>query len=301
MVVLVVGATGPVGLGGAICQQLRAAGKPVRALVRATADPARVAALREAGVELVPGDLKDRASLDAACQGVAAVVTTATTTLSRQEGDEIQSVDLDGQLRLIDAARAAGAPHFVYVSISGNIKVDSPLVQAKRTVEQHLQRSGLPYTILRPSFFMEVWLGPALGFDLANGQVRSYGDGQAPVSWIARDDVAAFAVAALDRPEARNATLELGGPEALSPLEVVRRFERRSSRQVAVELVPDAALQAQCAAATDPLQRSFAALMLSLAQGDAIAMGETLDAYPVPLTTIDDYLARLEADQPAAV
>ena len=52
---LVVGATGPVGLGGAICRLLRDQGEPVRALVRPTASPSRVAELRHMGVELVEG------------------------------------------------------------------------------------------------------------------------------------------------------------------------------------------------------------------------------------------------------
>src|SRR5437588_1516475 len=79
---LVVGATGM--LGGAVCRRLAAAGKPVRALVRSGSDPQRVEALRETGAETVLGDLKDDASLAAACNGAAAVITTAQTVVSRQ-------------------------------------------------------------------------------------------------------------------------------------------------------------------------------------------------------------------------
>jgi len=64
-------------LGGEICRRLAAAGAPVRALVRATSDPAKVEALQALGVELAQGNLCDRASLDAACQGVRAVISTA--------------------------------------------------------------------------------------------------------------------------------------------------------------------------------------------------------------------------------
>jgi len=90
---LVIGATGL--LGGEICRQLRQAGKPVRALTRATADPVKVEQLKRSGATLVQGDLKDRVSLDAACRGVATVITTASTTFSRQAGDSIQTVDLE--------------------------------------------------------------------------------------------------------------------------------------------------------------------------------------------------------------
>ena len=58
---LVVGATGLVGQG--ICRLLVEQGRPVRALVRCTSDPEKVARLRELGAELAHGDLKDPASL----------------------------------------------------------------------------------------------------------------------------------------------------------------------------------------------------------------------------------------------
>jgi uncharacterized protein YbjT (DUF2867 family) len=67
---LVVGTTGPVGLGGEICRQLRAAGQPVRALVRPTANADRLANLARIGVELIDGDLKKPRSLQKACQGI---------------------------------------------------------------------------------------------------------------------------------------------------------------------------------------------------------------------------------------
>jgi NADH dehydrogenase len=209
---LVVGATGPVGLGGEICRQLRATGKPVRALLRPTADPARVAHLRSIGVEFVEGDLKDRASLDAACQGIHTVISSATTTVSRQQGDTIEDVDLHGQVELVDAAKAASVERYLYVSFSGAIDGDFALRNAKRGVEQHLKQSGLAYTILRPTYFMEVWLSPIVGFDYPNAQATIYGAGRNPISWIARDDVACFAVMCLDNPATRNATFELGGP-----------------------------------------------------------------------------------------
>ena len=89
----------------------------------------------------------------------------------------------------------------------------------------------MTYTILQPTFFMEVWLSPALGFDAAQGTAQVYGSGQHKISWISFQDVAEFAIASLDNPAARNAVIELGGPEALSPLEVVKVFEKQSGRR----------------------------------------------------------------------
>jgi uncharacterized protein YbjT (DUF2867 family) len=289
--ILVVGATGF--LGRAICRRLTARGKPVRALVRPSAEPAKTAELARCGATLVQGDLRDRASLDAACRGVAAVITTASTTLSRQPGDSLQSVDLEGQLQLIEAARAAGVPRFVYVSYSHHIEVDCPLKTAKRAVEERLKRSGLTYTILAPTFFMEVWLGPALGFDIASGKAQIFGAGHNPISWISFEDVAQFAVLSLDHPAAHNATIELGGPDALSPLDVVHAAEGLTGRPFEVHNVPEETLSVQQRAATEPLEQSFAALMLAYAKGDPIDMKQTLKTFPVELLSVKDYTQRM--------
>jgi NADH dehydrogenase len=285
--ILVAGATGF--LGGEICRRLRERGESVRGLVRASSDPASVDRLRALGVETVVGDLRDRASLDAACQGVRGVVSTATTTRSRQPGDSIEATDEAGQCTLVDAARVAGVLRFVYVSYSGNIDDDESLTHAKRAVERRVRESGMTYTILRPSYFMEVWLGPALGFDFAGRKVTVYGSGEKGLSFISLGDVAEFAVRATHDPAAADATLELGGPEAVSPLEAVRVFEELAGARFEVQHVPEEALRAQRDAATDSLDRSFAALMLHYARGDEVPMRETLARFPVPLTPVREY------------
>lgn len=290
---LVVGATGMVG--GEVCKLLAAAGEEVRGLVRTASNPDKVAALRALGVKTVIGDLRDRASLDVACAGVDAVITTASSmpfAYVPREND-IRTTDLNGEISLIDAAVAANVRQFVYTSFSGNLDLDFPLRNAKRAVEQHLQRSGLTFTILRPSCFMEVWLSPALGFDAAGGKVVIYGTGHQPIAWIAAPDVARFAVASLTNPAAVNAVLELGGPANLSPLEVVSIFEKASGRTLDLQFVPAEALVAQQAAATDPMQQSFAALMRCVAMGDPIDMRATLKVFPRQLTSVEEFLHRM--------
>ena len=287
---LIVGATGL--LGGEICRLLAAQGKPVRALFRQSSDSEKVARLRGLGVEMVLGDLKDRSSLDKACGGVSAVVSTASSTMSRQEGDSIGSVDEQGQLNLIEAAEQAGVKHFVLISFP-NVDVDFPLQSAKRAVEDRLRRGRMRYTILQPTFFTEVWLSAALGFDPANGTAQIYGNGHNKISWISFQDVARFAVAALDRAGAANAVIQLGGPDALSPLEVVRLAEQAVGKTVNVQHVPEEALKAQRDSASDSLQQSFAGLMLYYARGDVIDMTDTLRALPVTrLKSVREYLQR---------
>jgi uncharacterized protein YbjT (DUF2867 family) len=281
---LIVGATGI--LGSEICRLLAEKGVPVRALVRSTSNQDIVAQLKALKAEVVIGDLKDRRSLDAACRGATAVISTASSTLSRQEGDSIESVDREGQVNLVDAAEAAGVKHFVLISFP-KVDVDFPLQRAKRAVEGRLQRSGMSYTILQPTFFTEVWLSPALGFDPKNGKAQVYGSGSRKISWISFQDVAKFAVAALDPRLAPNATIKLGGPEALSPLEAVRLAEQVVGKPIEVQHVPEEALRAQHGAATDSLQQSFAGLMLYYAGGDVIEMADTLRTFPIqPLKSV---------------
>jgi len=273
---LVVGATGM--LGGEVCRILASSGHPVRALVRKSSAPEKLSALEALGAEIAYGDLKDPASLAPACGGIRAVISTASSTLSRQEGDSIESVDERGQLNLVEAAERVGVAHFVLISFPP-IGVEFPLQSAKRAAEERLRRGPMTHTIFQPTFFMEVWLSPALGFDPANGRVRIYGEGHNPISWISCRDVATFAVAALDNPRANNAVIKLGGPEALSPLDVVQLAERMFGKKIAVEHVPEDALRGQHQSAANSLQKSFAGLMLSYAAGEVVEMGDTLRAF----------------------
>jgi NADH dehydrogenase len=286
---LVVGATGL--LGSEICHRLAAKNFPTRALVRETSDPSRIAELSRLGAELVYGDLRDAASLEEACDGVDAIITTASSMpFAYKKGEnDVRAVDSDGLMNLIEAASAAKVGRFVYTSFSGHIDLDFPLRNAKRAVEDRLRASGLEFTILRPSYFMEVWLSPAVGFDPAHGKAQLYGSGDRPISWISLKDVADFAVECLDHPLARNATLELGGPQAITPKEAVKTFEDVLEQSLEVTLVPEESLADQQDATADPMEQSFAGLMRAYARGDAIDMTETLAAIPVRMTSVSDY------------
>lgn len=81
-----------------------------------------------------------------------AVISTPTAILSQQSGDTFDTVDLHGQMHLVDAARTARVAHFVFVSVSGDLlkHSDNPLSAAKQAVENHLKQSELTYTIIEP-------------------------------------------------------------------------------------------------------------------------------------------------------
>jgi uncharacterized protein YbjT (DUF2867 family) len=288
MSILVVGATGMVGQRIALALHRQAGA--LSALVRGGASHPKAAPLVEAGVRIVDGDLTRPDTLARACAGVATVVCTATTMPTGAE-DGLRRVDHDGVLALIDAAEAAGAGKFVYTSYSDNLRIDSPLERAKRDCEQRLFDSRMDVVVLRPSFFMEVWLGPHLGFDPLNATARIYGSGDKKVSYISAANVADFAVAAALRPTGKQAILETGGPEPLSQLDAVRVFERVLGSTFRLEFVPGDALRQQHQS-PDPLQQTFGALMLGYEQGDVIAGAAALAAeYGVSLRSVSDYAA----------
>lgn len=288
--VLVVGATGV--LGTQIVLGLRATGRGVRALVRESSDPAKVAALRDAGAELVVADLKEPASLARACAGVSHLILTASSTLSRVEGDSIESVDRSGNLALIDAAKTAKVEHVVFVSFPRH-ELAFPLQDAKVAVEAALVDSGLGYTILQPPHFWEIWASPALGFDIAGGKARIFGTGEGQNSWISLHDVAKAAIAALDQPAPWNRVLAFGGPEPLSQLEIVRRAAALRGQDFELERIPAEALRAQLAGGGSDLERSFAALMLITGEGRWVFdPSEARAALGIELASIDEYLAK---------
>jgi uncharacterized protein YbjT (DUF2867 family) len=298
--VLVVGATGVLGM--EVCRQLAAAGKKVKGLVRISSQKEKVNGLHELGVETVPGDMKDPQSLHRAFKNVDVIISTATSTISYREGDSIETVDLAGQLNVAEAAGAAGVQRVVLISFPPYppMTPEFPLQSAKRAVENRLKSKNFTYTILQPTYLMEIWLGPALGFDYARARAIIYGEGKNKISWIAIKDVARFAVASIENPSARNAVIQLGGPDDLSVLDAVGIFEQESGRTFELQNVSDEALRAQMAAAQDSLNRTFSGLMIGLNDVGTIDMKETLRNFPIQLTSVREYARQMIAAETAA-
>lgn len=191
------------------------------------------------GTEIAVGDLKDPESLAAACRGVSVVVTTANS-VGRAGADTIESVDRRGNQDLVEAAAAAGVRRFVFTSALG-ASPDSPLpfLRAKAETEQHLRASGMEWTILQPNLFMDTWVPAVVGGPALEGKpVTIVGEGHRRHSFVAARDVAAYAVAALDHPQAAGRELVIGGPQPLSWQDVVRTFEAALGREVPTRSVP---------------------------------------------------------------
>jgi uncharacterized protein YbjT (DUF2867 family) len=289
MSILVVGGTGMVG--GATVRRLRERDVPVSALVRGGDRHPKAAALRELGVTILDGDITDTTSLQSACRDADVVVCTATS-MPTGADDGLRRVDREGTLALIDTAAAAGVDRFVYVSYSDNLRESSPLETAKRDCERRLMAGNMPSVILRPSFFMEVWLSPALGFDPSSGSVRTYGPGDARVSYVSAQNVADFAAeAATHRYPGRHTVVEIGGPRAISQHDAVAIFERALGKSIALQHVPVEALEAQ-RQSEDPLKQTFGALMVAYAKGDVIhGAAAAADEHRVELRSVEEYAA----------
>lgn len=202
--ILVTGGTGT--LGRIVAERLRAEGHEVRALSRSS--------------ETYPVDLVTGAGLDRAVAGVDAIVHCASTP-ARRGADEAAA------RRLIDAARTAGVPHLVYISIVGVDRVPLGYYRAKLAVERLIEASGLGYTVLRTTQFHD--LAYTIAQTLAKLPVVP-APGGARIQPIAVAEVADRLVElAVGAPAGR--VPDLGGPEVFTVRELVRAYLRASGKR----------------------------------------------------------------------
>ena len=229
--ILVAGGTGR--LGTRVVARLAAAGAEVRVLTR---DPARARHLGESATEIVVGDVRDRATTDAAMHGIQTVVS-AVQGFAGPGRVTPASVDRDGNANLIDTAAAAGAD-MVLLSVVG-AAADHPmeLFRAKYAAEEHLRAGGARWTIVRASAFVELWA------DIMTKPIV-FGRGNNPINFVSVEDVAAVVERAVTDVGLRGAVLEVGGPENLTFNELVARLQSVRGRSAKVHHVPRALLRA---------------------------------------------------------
>lgn len=222
---LVTGATG--GLGRRVVRRLRERELPVRSFVRLTAPYGE---LEHRGSEIFIGDLRQERDIIKACQGVECVISVHGSNSANRANP--QAIDYRANIDLIDAAKAAGARHFVFLSVLGADRgyEDAPVFKAKRAVEQYLEVSGLSYTILRPSGFASNLLPLAEQFR-RTGIYLLIGDPKARTSIVSTDDLARIVVDSAVIEAARNQIFAVGGPEVLQREDIPQIFGRICNRQ----------------------------------------------------------------------
>ncbi len=236
--ILVVGATSL--LGRAVAADLVAGGKTVRGSCRR---PERSNNLITRGAEVVTLDMSRPEMFARALDGVDAVFT-CTHSLTARRQDAIQRIDIDGYKALIDLAVARRISRFVFTSIMG-ARLDHPaaLWRAKAEVERHLVASGLNYTILRPSAFIDFHAHRMIGERVLAGKAaRILGSGRTRRNLVAVADVAILAVRALTTPDLDGQIVEMGGPDNLTDREIASLYARIASLPVKVQALPPPAL-----------------------------------------------------------
>jgi uncharacterized protein YbjT (DUF2867 family) len=289
--ILLAGGSGT--LGTRLLPLLAGRGLDVRILSR---NPGKVQPVIGDRVEVVPCDVRDVRAVEQAVAGARTVIS-AITGFGMARDISPRTVDWEGNRNLIRAAKAAGVEHFVLLSVC-QAAADHPieLFRMKYRAEEELRASGLAWTIIRPTAYMETWLG-ILGQPLLNsGGTRVFGRGQNPINFVSADDVARLVDLAVADQTMRGVTVDASGPENLSMVKVVETFETLTGASGKVSHVPLPMMRAM-AVLMKPFNPTMARLMKSAVVMDTRDM--TLDAsarqrrYPsIPATSLADVVLR---------
>jgi uncharacterized protein YbjT (DUF2867 family) len=292
MKVLIIGATGT--LGRQIARHALDKGYQVRCLVRSQR---KSAFLKEWGAELVGGTLLDRDTIATALEGVDAIIDAATARAT--DSLSIKRIDWQGKVNLIQAAKTAGVDRFIFVSLLNAEQFpDVPLMEIKRCTEKFMAESGLNYTILRPCGFMQGLISQYAIPILDNQAVWITGE-STPIAYMDTQDIAKFAVRALEVPETIGGTYPVVGTKAWKAEEIIELCERLSGKEAKVWRLPMVLLRSM-----RKITRFFqwtSNISDRLAFAEVIASGKPLDADmaevyrvfgldPGETTTLESYL-----------
>ncbi|WP_013323375.1 SDR family oxidoreductase [Gloeothece verrucosa] len=233
MKLLVVGGTGTLGI--QVARRALEEGYQVRCLVRNPKKPAS-SKLKEWGAELIQGNLRDPRTLITALEGIEAVIDVATARAT--DSLSIKQVDWEGKVNLIKAAASAGVERYVFFSIHNAEKFPNvPLMEIKHCTELFLAESGLKYTILRPCGFMQGLISQYAVPILDQQGVWITGE-STPIAYMDTQDLAKFAVRALEVPQTEKRTFPLMGTRAWKAEEIIQLCERLSGKEAKISRVP---------------------------------------------------------------
>ena len=214
--ILLTGSTGKTG--GEVARQMAAAGVPFRALVR---NPEKSQALVALGAEIVLGDMGDQKSLRKALAGIERAL------LIMPNGE----VQLQLENGFIDAAAGAGVRHVVKLSSLEAIQeATTPITRMHLAAEDHLRKSGLTWTMIRPTFFMQTFLGMAAGIRASGLIMLPAGAGTVAPTDLR--DVGGVICRALIESSHEFQSYDLTGPQLLTMTQVAARFSSVLGREI---------------------------------------------------------------------
>ena len=226
--IVVCGATGK--QGGAVARNLLNRGFRVRGLTRNPQKP-EAQALADQGAEVVQGDMEDRSAMDRALEGAYGIFSVQNFWGTGYDGEVQQGKTV------ADAAKAAGVEHFVYSSVgSAHRQTGIPHFESKWEIEEHVRQIGLPYTILRPTYFMQNWEWTREM--ILGGTLAQPFDPDKPFQQVPVEDIGAFAAIAFENPDRWiGREVDLAGDEQ-SMSEIAETFSRVIGREVSYYQVP---------------------------------------------------------------
>lgn len=292
MKLLIVGATGT--LGRQVARHAIDRGYEVRCLVRSFN---RATFLKEWGAEVVRGNLCAPNTLKPSLEGIDAVIDAATARPT--DSLSMRQVDWEGKVNLIQAAQAAQVKRFIFFSIlNADRYPDVPLMEIKRCTELFLAESGLNYTTLKLCGFLQGLIGQYAIPILDNQPIWVTGQ-TAPIAYMDTQDIAKFAVRALEVPETENQTFPVVGNRAWNADEIIQLCERLSGKNARVTRPPLALLRTVQRVARffqwgqDIADRLAFAEVLATGQPLTASMDETYETFgidPEETTTLEAYL-----------
>jgi NADH dehydrogenase len=222
-----------------------------------TRDPGRARHLGDAASEVVQGDVRDRSSIEPALQGIATVVSMVHGFAGPGHVTP-ESVDRDGNANLIAGAASAGADVVLLSIVGASAASPMEVFRAKHETEQQLRASGVGWTIVRATAFVELWAE-------IMAKPIVFGRGDNPINFVSVGDVAAVVERAATDTSGRGQVLEIGGPQNVTFNELAALLQELRGRRGKIRHVPrwllsamaPFARQAQAAIAMDTIDMTF--------------------------------------------
>ncbi|HZC33573.1 MAG TPA: SDR family oxidoreductase [Candidatus Bathyarchaeia archaeon] len=297
--ILVAGGSGT--LGTRLIPLLTRRGTAVRILTR---NPDGAPHPAGSQVEVVGGDVRDARAVERALTGARTVIS-AITGFGMARDVSARSVDWEGNANLIRAAKAAGVEHYILLSVCQAAPAHPiELFRMKHRAEEELRASGLAWTIIRPTAYMETWLAILGDPLLRTGTTRIFGAGRNPINFVSADDVAGLVDSAVADEAMRGVAIDVGGPDNLSMAEVVETFRTLTGARGTVRHVPRPVMRVM-SAVMKPFNPAMAAVIEAAVVMDTRDMTfdptEMRRRHPsIPMTPLADVIRHGYLDRASA-